>query len=85
MAKRPISRRKFILHSSGGAGLMLAGGSLAATPSPDAAGTQTMSGGRSQTPPVPAQAIPFCAWKRTLGDLPKIALMDDSASKEVEI
>ena len=32
MAKRPISRRKFLLHSSGAAGLMLAGGPLAAVP-----------------------------------------------------
>jgi len=74
MAKRPISRRKFILRSSGAAGLMLAGGPLAAMPAPVAAETRTESGERSQTPTVQAQAIPSCAWKRSLGDLPKIGL-----------
>src|SRR6202158_6513304 len=78
MAKRPISRRKFILHSSGAAGLMLAGGPLAAMPTPAvAADAQTKSGARSQSATVPAQTIPSCAWKRTLGDLPKIALMPE--------
>jgi hypothetical protein len=51
MAKRPISRRKFILHSSGAAGLMLAGSPLAAMTAPVAAETQTESGERSQTVP----------------------------------
>ena len=78
MAKRPISRRKFLLHSSGAAGLMLAGGPLAAKPTPVAAETQTKSGEGSQALTVRAQAIPCCAWKRTLGDLPKIALMPET-------
>ena len=77
MAKRPISRRKFLLHSSGAAGLMLAGGPLAAMPAPVAAETQTMSREKSKAPPERAWAIPSCAWKRTLGDLPKIALMPE--------
>ena len=77
MAKWPISRRKFILHSSSAAGLMLAGGPLAAMSAPVATETQTESGERAPTPTVRARAIPSCAWKRTLGDLPKIALMPE--------
>jgi hypothetical protein len=79
MAKRPISRRKFLLHSSGAAGLMLAGGPFAAMPTPAAADAQTKSGARPQTATLPAQAIPSCAWKRTLGDLPKISLMPEDS------
>ena len=75
MAKRPISRRKFLLHSSGAAALMLSGGPLAAMPAPVATETRTQSRGRSQTRTVQVQAIPSCAWKRPLGDLPKIGLM----------
>jgi non-lysosomal glucosylceramidase len=77
MAKQPISRRKFVLHSSGAAGLMLAGGPLAAMAAPVAAETRTKSGQRSQLPTEQARVIPSCAWKRTLGDLPKIALMPE--------
>ncbi|MGO9088030.1 MAG: GH116 family glycosyl-hydrolase [Terriglobales bacterium] len=78
MAKRPISRRKFLLHSSSAAGLMLAGGPCAGMPAAFAAETQTTSGDRSQTPTVQTRAVvPSCAWKRTLGDLPKIALMPE--------
>lgn len=44
---------------------------------PVSAETQTKSGDGSQTPTVLARAIPPCAWKRTLGDLPKIALMPE--------
>jgi hypothetical protein len=58
MAKRPISRRKFLLHSSGAAGLMLAGGPLAVMPAPDVAETQTKSEEPSQTPTMRARAIP---------------------------
>lgn len=76
-AKRPISRRKFLLHSSGAAGLILAGGAVPAMPATVAAEKQTKSGERSQTPTERARAIPSCAWKRSLGDLPKIALMPE--------
>jgi len=77
MAKRPISRRNFLLQSSGAAGLVLARGPLAPMPTPTAAETQTKSEERSQAATVPARAIPSCAWKRTLGDLPKISLMPE--------
>src|SRR6201997_5196106 len=77
MAKRPISRRKFLLHSSGAAGLVLAVGPLAAMPAQATADAQPKSSAQSQTATRPAQSIPSCAWKRTLGDLPKIALMPE--------
>src|SRR5215831_14439226 len=77
MAKRPISRRKFLLNSSGAAGLMLAEGPLAATAARVVAEAQAKSGERSQTSTERAWAIPSCAWKRSLGNLPKISLMPE--------
>jgi hypothetical protein len=77
MAKRPISRRKFLLNSSGAAGLMLAGVPLAAVPAQAAAETLAKSAERSHGLTERARAIPSCAWKRTLGDLPKVALMSE--------
>jgi uncharacterized protein (DUF608 family) len=77
MARRPISRRKFLLNSSGAAGLMLAEGPLAATAARVVAEAQAKSGERSQTSTERAWAIPSCAWKRSLGNLPKIALMPE--------
>ena len=59
------------------AGLMLARGPLAPMPGPTTTEAQTKSKGRAQAPTVPARDIPSCAWKRSLGDLPKIALMPE--------
>jgi uncharacterized protein (DUF608 family) len=77
MANESLSRRDFILTSSSAAGLMIvgAGSRVAQSAIPDRQ-DPTPNEPRLQTRGT-AWSIPSCAWKRSVGDVPKIELLPD--------
>jgi hypothetical protein len=74
MGKNSITRRTFLIESSGAPGAVLAANRLAPAAGAPAAGEQTATA--SNATKTAANVIPACAWRRAIGDLPKIALME---------
>ena len=74
MVKGHLSRRDFILTSSSAAGLVMSGAG-------SGAGQSSNPTQASKAPPAKTreggQVIPSCAWKHSLGDIPRLELLSD--------